>query len=145
MKILSTFILMLFMAKGCTPSEVKKESENISFEYEAMTRGGFKKVLAKQDTIYSINAREGKAIEKKLSKSDWNDMLTLLSKVDVENIKNLKAPTEKRFHDGAMIAKLRVIFKDKTYESATFDHKSPPAEIEKLVNKIVESSDLDNK
>lgn len=143
MKILSTFILILVLAKGCTSSELQKEGENISFEYEAMTRGSYKKIIAKQDTIYTIKNRDGVAEEKKLSKSDWNSLLTLLSKVDKENIQNLKAPTNKRAYDGALIAKLKVIHKDKTYESNSFDHGNPPAEIEKLVEKLIASSDLE--
>lgn len=142
MKILSTFILVLLMAKGCTNSELKKESENISFEYEANTRGSYRKVIAKQDTVYTIKSRGGEAVEKKLSKGDWNSLLNLLSKVDAEKIKDLKAPSEKRFYDGAMIADLKVIYKDKTYESSSFDHGNPPAEIKDLVNKILEVSDL---
>ena len=145
MKILTTFILMLFMAKGCTSSEIKKESENISFEYEANTRGSYKKVLAKQDTVYTIKTRDGKAIEKSLSKSDWNSLLNLLSKVDATKIADLKAPSEKRFYDGAMIGQLKVIYKDKTYESSNFDHGNPPAEIKDLVEKIIEVSDLEKK
>jgi len=143
MKILSTFILVLLMAKGCTNSELKKESENISFEYEANTRGSYKKIIAKQDTVYTIKTRDGKAIEKTLSKSDWNSLLNLLSKVDATKIAALKAPSEKRFYDGAMIAELKVIYKDKTYESSNFDHGNPPAEIKDLVNKIIEVSDLE--
>ena len=131
------------MAKGCTNSELKKESENISFEYEAHTRGGYKKVLAKQDTVYTIKSRGGEAIEKKLSKSDWNSLLSLLSKVDAEKMKDLKAPSDKRAYDGAMMAELKVIYKDKTYQTPTFDHGNPPAEIKDLVNKIIEVSDLD--
>lgn len=145
MKILTTFILMLFMAKGCTTSELKKESENISFEYEANTRGSYKKALVKQDTVYSITQRNGKPVEKTLSKSDWNSLLNLLSKVDATKISELKAPSEKRFYDGAMIAGLKIIYKDKTYESSNFDHGNPPAEIKDLVNKIIEVSDLDPK
>ena len=99
MKILSTFILVLLMAKGCTNSELKKESEKISFEYVANTRGGYKKVIAKQDTVYTIKTRGGEAVQKQLSKSDWNSLLDLLSKVDTEKMKDLKAPSEKRFYD----------------------------------------------
>jgi len=147
MKILSAFILVFFLAKGCGSSEVKtelqKESANISFEYEANTRGSYKKVLAKQDTVYTIKTRNGKPEERTLSKKDWNSLLDLLSKVDATKIADLKAPSEKRFYDGAMIAGLKVIYKDKTYESSNFDHGNPPAEIKDLVNKIIEVSDLD--
>lgn len=142
MKILSAFVLVLVLAKGCNSSELRKESENISFEYEAVTRGSYKKIIAKQDTIYTIKGRDGKAIEKKLSRTDWNEMLDLLAKVDKGNMQNLKAPTEKRFYDGALIAGLTVIHNKDTYKSASFDHGNPPKEIEKLVEKIIAVSDL---
>lgn len=145
MKILFPFIVLLFMAKGCTSSELKKESENISFEYEANTRGNYLKRLVKQDTIFAIKTRGGLPMQKELSTSDWNSLLTLLSKVDVANIPNLKAPSEKRFHDGAMIASLKVIYKDKTYQTTDFDHGNPPAEIKDLVNKVLEVSNPDVK
>ena len=145
MKILTTFILMLFMAKGCTNSEIKKESENISFEYEANTRGAYLKRLVKQDTAIAIKTRGGLPVQNTLAKNDWNSLLTLLSKVDVTKIPELKAPSDKRAYDGAMMAELKVIYKDKTYQTPTFDHGNPPAEIKDLVNKILEVSDLDKK
>ena len=145
MKLVATFILMLFMAKGCTNSELKKESENISFEYEANTRGSYKKALVKQDTIFTIKTRGGLPVQGSLSKSDWNSLLTLLSKVDATKIPELKAPSDKRAYDGAMMAELKVIYKDKTYQTPTFDHGNPPAEIKDLVNKILEVSDLEKK
>lgn len=145
MKILFPFIVLLFMTKGCTSSELKKESENISFEYEANTRGNYLKRLVKQDTIFAVKTRGGLPMQKELSKSDWNSLLTLVSKVDVANIPNLKAPSEKRFYDGAMIAGLKIIYKDKTYETQNFDHGNPPAEIKDLVNKILEVSNPDGK
>jgi len=145
MKILSTFILVLLMAKGCTNSELKKESENISFEYEANTRGNYLKRIVKQDTFYAIKNRGGDLVEKTLSKTDWNSILGLLSKVEIAKIPDLKAPSEARFYDGAMMANLKVIYKDKTYETPTFDHGNPPAEIKDLVNKILEVSNPDKK
>lgn len=142
MKILSAFVMVLVLAKGCNSSELRKESENISFEYEATTRGNYRKIIARQDTIFTIKSRNGEAVEKKLSRSDWNSMLDLLAKVDRTNIQNLKAPSEKRFYDGAMIAGLTVIYKQDIYRSASFDHGNPPKEIKKLVEKIISASDL---
>ena len=133
------------MAKGCTNSELKKESENISFEYEANTRGNYLKRIVKQDTFYAIKNRGGDLVEKTLSKTDWNSILGLLSKVEIAKIPDLKAPSEARFYDGAMMANLKVIYKDKTYETPTFDHGNPPAEIKDLVNKILEVSNPDKK
>lgn len=142
MKLFSAFVLVLVLAKGCSSSELRKESENISFEYEATTRGNYAKIIAKQDTVFTIKGRKGETVEKKLSRSDWNSLLDLLAKVDAKNIQNLKAPTEKRFYDGAMIASLTVIHGKDTYKSAAFDHGTPPKEIEKLVEKIIAVSEL---
>lgn len=142
MKTIAAFLLVFVLAKGCNPSEVRKESASISFEYEATTRGSYKKIIAKQDTIYTIKSRDGKAAAKNLSRSDWNAMLDLLAKVDVKAIEKLKAPSEKRFYDGAMIANLTVIYNKNTYSSSSFDHGNPPEEIKKLVEKIISSSDL---
>jgi hypothetical protein len=71
-----------------------------------------------------------------ISKSDWKKIVEAFQEVDLEEIPNLKAPTEKRFYDGAAIANIKIIYKGKTYESNGFDHGNPPLEIEKLVNKI---------
>jgi hypothetical protein len=55
----------------------------------------------------------------------------------LEKLPTLKDSTQKRFYDGAAIANLKVRYQDKNYETTDFDHEFPPAEIEKLVNKIV--------
>jgi hypothetical protein len=47
---------------------------------------------------------------------------------------DLKAPSQKRFHDGAAAANLTIAYKGKTYESQSFDDGNPPAEIAALVN-----------
>ncbi len=145
MKIITAFFLVLMMAKGCTSSELKKESENISFEYEASTRGNYFKTLVKQDTVFNIKGRNQVAERKDLSKSEWNGVLKALSDVDVSKLNNLKAPTEKRFYDGAMMATFRLIYKNETYQVPVFDHGNPPKEIEKLVNEVLKVSQIKNK
>ena len=55
-----------------------------------------------------------------------------LNKIDLENLPNLKAPTEKRFYDGAAIANLNIIYKGKKYQTSNFDHGFPPMEIKRL-------------
>jgi hypothetical protein len=54
----------------------------------------------------------------------------------LDSLPKLKAPTEKRFYDGAAIANFKITFKDSTYETTSFDHGFPPKEIKKFVNKI---------
>ena len=56
-------------------------------------------------------------------------------KLDFEKIPTLKAPTEKRFYDGAPITNLEVIKTNQSYKTTDFDGGFPPAYIEELVNK----------
>jgi hypothetical protein len=72
-------------------------------------------------------------IVQKISDADWNALIFELNKVDLESLPNLKAPTEKRFYDGAAIAELKITFKGKTFETTSFDHGTPPMEIQKVV------------
>ena len=64
-------------------------------------------------------------------------MVKYFQKINLEEIPNLKDPTQKRFYDGAAIADLKIRFEDKNYETTQFDHGFPPKEIEEFVNKIV--------
>ena len=71
-----------------------------------------------------------------MTDADWNALVTTFQKVDLEQVPNLKAPTEKRFYDGAAIATLKITVQGKTYETTEFDHGTPPAAIADLVTKI---------
>jgi hypothetical protein len=68
---------------------------------------------------------------------DWEALESLLKAIDVENLNRLKAPTDKRLYDGAPHATLSVIKGDVEMMTPTFDHGTPPKEIEALVNKVL--------
>lgn len=118
---------------------IAETQNDMRIEYEANTRGFYEKVIIQHQTISVSKDRDGKdnPVPTKISDADWNEIVSLSKKLDLEGLSNLKAPTEKRFYDGAPIANFRLSTKDKTYESAAFDGGFPPAEIEKIVNKIV--------
>ena len=70
----------------------------------------------------------------------------MFNDINLEEIKDLKSPTEKRFYDGAAIANLKITYQGTTFETPSFDHGFPPVEIKKLVTKInsfVKQSDED--
>ena len=106
-------------------------------EYEAQTRGMYQKVLVENQTVFVAKNRDEKPVEVKISDEDWIVLTTEFEKLDLEAIPNLKAPTEKRFYDGAAIANLKIIYKGKTYETKAFDHGFPPSGIKKIVTKLV--------
>jgi hypothetical protein len=88
--------------------------------------------------MVSITKGRGEeAVTNKISGAQWARIISEFKKINLETIPKLKAPTEKRFHDGAAIANLRITQNGKTYETNGFDNGFPPTEIEKLVTLLV--------
>jgi len=138
MKILSLLIIIILFGKGCD-EETAKNAETAVIEYTANTRGFYQKIVVENQMVSVSTDREGndKPVKTKISDADWKILTDAFQKVNLDNLPNLKAPTEKRFYDGAAIAGLKVVFKGKTYQTTDFDHGYPPAEIATLVNKVV--------
>jgi hypothetical protein len=139
MKILTFLALLLLVCSGCYSSKSTFDAEKQNFEtlviqYEANTRGFYQKLVVQNHTISTTNDRNGKKnpIVQKISDADWNALIFEFNKVDLDGLPNLKAPTEKRFYDGAAIAGLKITFKGKTFETTNFDHGFPPMEIQKV-------------
>jgi len=137
MKILSLLFLTIFLGKGCDSAKAQ-DIETAVIEYTANTRGFYQKITVKNQMVNVSKDRDGndKPVPTKISDADWNDLVSCFKKVKVDSLAKLKAPTEKRFYDGAAIANLKITYKDTTYESASFDHGFPPKEIKKFVNRI---------
>lgn len=139
MRIVSLLSVLLFVLGSCNSQKngvgTSFEMKDIEIQYEANTRGFYNKLILKNATISSTNDREGKEnpIVQKVSEVDWNALIQELNKVDLENLSNLKAPTEKRFYDGAAIANLKITYKGKIYQSSDFDHGFPPMQIKRVV------------
>lgn len=151
MKKIAVILLTVLFAVGCSSTKTaqtatKPSGESLSFEYEAMTRGSYKKVVVTKDSIVTIKDREMKdVVSKSVSKSDWDKLTASLEKINLDGLNNIKAPSNKNHADAALAANLKIIKGDKTYNSSTFDHGNPPAEIAPLVNKIIALSDLKTK
>ncbi|WP_255373707.1 hypothetical protein [[Flexibacter] sp. ATCC 35103] len=106
-------------------------------EYSAVSRGFYKKIIVQNKTVSVINGKNTEPIESKIDDAKWKQIVAEFEKIDLESIKTLKAPTEKRFYDGAAIANLKITKNQQTYETLGFDNGTPPKEIEKLVNLLV--------
>ena len=87
-------------------------------------------------TVSKDRSGKDEPVTTKISDADWKELVGYFETINLDGLSSLKTPTEKRFHDGAAIANLKVIYKDKTYETNAFDHGYPPAEIKKIVDKI---------
>jgi hypothetical protein len=137
MKILSLLFLTIFLGKGCG-NEQQQDLKTAVVEYTANTRGFYQRITIQDQKMAVSNERGDQTVTTtKLSDADWKILVAEFSKLKPEDLPNLKAPTEKRFYDGAAIGNLKVTYKGQTYESSAFDHGTPPAEIAIFVNKMV--------
>jgi hypothetical protein len=136
MKIAIALFLSIVVISSCS-SQKNTDMNTAIIEYSAQSRGIYQKVLVENQTIFVSKNRDEKPLETNVSDADWKVLTAEFETLDLEAIPNLKAPTEKRFYDGAAIANLKITYKGKTYETKGFDHGYPPAEIKKLVNTLV--------
>ncbi len=138
MKVITIILLSVFLVKSCS-NQAQNDIANTTLQYTASTRGFFQKIVVINQKATISRDRNGEKIPEEIaiSDKDWKEIISYFEKIDLEKIPNLKDPTQKRFYDGAAIANLKVRYQDKNYETTDFDHEFPPAEIEKLVNKIV--------
>jgi hypothetical protein len=154
MKKIALLLLAIIFAVGCSSTktaqnnatDTKSAANGLSFEYEASTRGAYKKVVVTKDSTVTIQDRSMKdMVSKPTAKADWDRLTAFAGKVNLEGIKDSKAPSVKHQFDGALMANLKVIKDGKEYRSVTFDHGNPPSEIAPLVNRIIAMSDLKTK
>ena len=138
MKAITMIFLTIFLGKSCA-NEAQNDIANATLQYTATTRGFFQKIVVTNQKITISRDRNGEKSPEEItiSAKDWKEIVSYFEKIDLEKLKTLKDPTQKRFYDGAAIAHLKIRYQDKNYETTDFDHGFPPAEIEKLVNKIV--------
>jgi len=133
MKTIFTIFLTLFLAKSCS----NEEFDNAIVDYEANSRGFYKKIKIEDKKLYVMNERKGESTEVSLSKKEWNELVEAFKEINLEGMNNLKAPTDKRLYDGAAHANISITLKGKTYTTEGFDHGYPPIEIENLINKLI--------
>jgi hypothetical protein len=138
MKAITIILLSVFLVKSCS-NQAQNDIANSTLQYTASSRGFFQKIVVINQKATISRDRNGEKFPEEIaiSDKDWKEIISYFQKIDLEKVPTLKDPTQKRFYDGAAIANLKVRYQDKNYETTDFDHEFPPAEIEKLVNKIV--------
>ena len=138
MKAITLILLTFLMSKGCS-DQTKNDLENSVVQYTANTRGFHLQILVvnQKATISQGRGTENPSETVAISDADWKELIAEFQKINLEEVPNLKDPTQKRFYDGAAIAELKIRYQDKNYETVAFDHGFPPAAIENFVKKIV--------
>lgn len=138
MKAFSTVALFVIVVAGCASAR-KTQLTDAAIEYKAVTRGRHLNVNYKNDTLswYSGRGMATGGNQRILTAEEKESLFRLLDKVQLEDLNKLKSPTNARMYDGAMIADIKIITKDSTYESSSFDHGKPPAEIAEFVSQFL--------
>jgi hypothetical protein len=116
---------------------MSQEMQESTITYQALSRGFYLNVEIKGSKLTIIRERETLGKNYTLSYPDIKEVSTLYQKIKLDELADYKAPTEKRFNDGAAIANLNINYQGKTYNTQGFDHENPPTEIAEFVNKIV--------
>lgn len=137
MKLFAVILLSVFLSKSCE-SQNKNDLKTAVLEYTANTRGFYQKITIQNQMVAVSKDRSGndKPVAIKISDADWKELVGYFETINLDSLATLKAPTQKRLHDGAAIANLKVVYKDKTYKTESFDHGFPPETIKILVTKI---------
>jgi len=139
MKIITLLFLTIILGNNCQ-GQKNVDLTDAKVEYTANSRGLYNNIVVENKTVAVTKTRDGKPDSNSLTDAQWNALINEFQKVNLEEIPNLKAPTQKRFHDGAAMANLKITYKGKTYESQTFDNGIPPEKIKNLVNTILSFS-----
>src|SRR6187431_274263 len=139
MKIVTLLFLTLVLGKNCQ-SQNNLDLTTAKIEYTANSRGLYNNTVIENKTVSVTKTRDGKSVSNPLTDADMNALISEFQKVNLEEIPSLKAPTQKRFHDGAAMANLKITYKGETYESQTFDNGFPPEKIKNLVNTLLSFS-----
>ena len=146
MKLFLACFTLITLATKCNSKKIALNNsyENTSqqneliISYSAYTRGFFQEVILKQNSRVEFKDYEKtNAISSTLDSKNWDECIRLLSDIKLDNLPNLKSPTNYRLYDGAAFAQLTIIQKGDTIQSSSFDHKYPPVEIKPLVEYIL--------
>lgn len=136
LKIITPVVFLLMM--NCAAQNKTKEFDKIA--YEAQTRGSMVKLTIEGNNLsYKTYQKEG---TKEVTKEQLEELKAIINELNLEEISNLKAPSEERITDGALHAEFTIKIADKEYRSSTFDAGNPPKELKKLEDFLYKLSDV---
>jgi len=114
------------------------QDEKMTLIYTAQTRGTYQNVSISKSAVSISNSRnENERKTVACSYSDWKEIMDLVSKLNIESLPELKAPSVESHRDAALAATLTLKQDGREISTPRFDHGNPPKEIKALVNKVL--------
>jgi len=124
LQFLLLFIIICFSCNSQESTTIKQ------IDYSASTRGSSIKIIAYPNQIVYNN----EILE--ITPKKWTSLTSLIQEINLDNLKNLKAPSEDRFRDAALAAEIKIITSENIFTSPQFDHGNPPKELKPLLDKL---------
>lgn len=138
------FYLLVFYLVVINSSFCQENINHLRIEYSKISRGFYEKIEVSKDLlVIKVERKDSRIDSFEITTKKWNKILVLVNKMDLKILSNLKAPSNKRFYDGAAIAQLKIKFKDTIYQSSNFDHGNPPSYIKELIDSVLEMKNFD--
>ncbi|MGJ5642741.1 hypothetical protein [Formosa sp. S-31] len=119
------------------PAERNAIQNEVFLEYLALTRGSFLEIKIENHKILVKHQQHGPDKINDISDVEWDVLMDELHAVNLNELNTLKAPSEKRAHDGALSARLKVIDNNTIYVTPEFDHGNPNTKIKPLTDYIL--------
>ncbi|AUC16363.1 hypothetical protein BTO06_14925 [Tenacibaculum sp. SZ-18] len=125
-------IVILFTSLNGVSQKSNISSDSIQeIVFNAQTRGKLENITISDKAIFYKTYETSKTFG---IDSDQKKQLTdLIKKIDLQNISNIKAPSNKRAFDGALQATLSIKTESNNYVSSQFDDDNPPKKLKVLI------------
>ena len=116
---------------------IKVFDESPILIYDSHSRGYYYVLTVYETYVTILNNPNESLIKINISENDIKELKSIISKISIDDFLSFKAPTEKRFYDGAPHTVLSISKNKEMYNSQTFDGGFPPKGLEILVNKVL--------
>lgn len=129
-----TLLLFVVLFSNCNAQQENLES-TLEIEYIARTRGSSVIIIYKENSL-TVRSTSGEKLIN-LKEEDKKRIHVEVSKIKLSEIKDLKAPTEKRFTNGTLSANFVIKKNGIVYVSSDFDHEYPQKELTRLYDTLI--------
>ncbi len=134
MKYLLSLVILL-TSLSCVSQKNNTSSDSIQeIVFNAQTRGRLENITISDKTVFYKTYNTSKTFG--IDSNQKKQLIDLIKKIDLQNISNLKAPSNKRAFDGALHATLSIKTESNNYISSQFDDDNPPKELKVLIDQI---------
>lgn len=133
MRILFLFGLV-FALPACRHSKI------VRCDYHSVTMMAHRTVVVTKDSVSLTVERRldsSSFTAKRMKRAAWRKLVKSAAAVQLDSIRNLKAPSNDRATDAAPFGRIWLYTKDSTYASSTFDGRRPHSMLAPVMQSIL--------